>query len=690
VGLVTEYPAGFLFLCVLAGAVYAGILYYRDIRNGLPLLTHRLMLVFRFLAVTLIAFLLLGPMIRQTGKLVEKPVVILGIDNSRSLILTSDSDYYRSALPGAIAALTEELQKKCEVQTYSFGDKLERGFGATFSGVKTDISSFLNEVNTRFSNRNAAALILFSDGIYNDGTDPFYASNKIPFPVYAVALGDTMVKKDVLIRKIMVNKTAYKGDKFPVEALIEMNRCSGATAKVTLSQGSQILETREIKATSDRTLQKVTFMLEAKKEGIVRYLLNISTLEGEGSVMNNTAGFIVEVLDSRQKIALVYNAPHPDIFAIRKGLEGSSRFTVELLKTDQLPPTFEGYDLVILNQLPSLAEVANLGAIFRSKVSLLIIVGSKTDINTLNNLKTGLVINSSRASFNESQPVVNEGFSMFTMDQKELTAFQDFPPLLSPFGTYQLSPMTEVLFYQKIDNIVSRIPLIMFTRVEERKIGFIAGENIWRWRIANYIQQSEHESFDLLIDKIAMYLATREDKSFFRIHMNSRISENQPVEIDAEVFNASYELINDPEVSITITDRDKKSFPFVFSKTPKAYYLNAGMFPVGEYTYNASVRVGPETYSRNGKFFVEPVNVESANLVADHGLLYRIAAAHDGSLVYRSDLGTLAEKILARDDIRPVATFRQRMTDLIGNPWLFVMILALLTAEWVIRKREGL
>jgi len=325
-----------------------------------------------------------------------------------------------------------------------------------------------------------------------------------------------------------------------------------------------------------------------------------------------------------------------------------------------------------------------------SKTSLLFIIGSQTDLNAFNRLKTGLVINSAKNSFSEAQPSFHPEFSLFTMDNKDLAMFSDFPPLQAPFGNYQASPLADVLFYQKIGNISTKTPMILFTHSPDRKTGIIAGENIWRWRIAGYVQQSSHERFDAWIDKIAQYLSTKEDKSFFRIRIDNKILENEPVEIEAELYNASYELINQPDVNITITDHEGKSYPFIFSKTQKAYYLNAGIFSVGEYTYKASVKAGNSLYQKTGKFFIERVNVENSNLIADHNLLFRIASAHDGDMVYKEDIQKLADKILARQDIHSVAIYQKRLSDLIGNPWLFALIIGLLTAEWVIRKREGL
>ena len=688
--MITEYPSGLIPLCLLLGALYAWALYYPGVKRGMGKPLNWGMAALRFFSVSLIAFLLLSPMIKRTEKRLEKPVIVIGVDNSRSMVLGNDSAWCRRVFPGQLKQLVAALQQKCEVRVYSFDDKLANGFSGTYQGAKTDISVFFREVNTRYTNRNAAAVIVATDGIYNEGTDPFYAAQKIPFPVYTLAMGDTILKKDISILKVLVNKTAYRGDKFPVEVLVAMNKYNGLKTKLNLLQGNRIIESRELRATGDRSLQRATFLLEAKEAGMIRYSLHLDKLEGKGSPSNNHTDFLVEVLEARQKIALISAAPHPDIMAIEKALEGSSHFEVETIISETMPRSFEKYDLVILNQLPSITNVSDFAGLLQSKVPLLFIVGSQTDLNALNRLQAGLIVNSPRNTFSESQPSFNHDFSLFTVDLKDQAVFREFPPLQCPFGAYQVSPLAEVLYYQKIGNVATKTPMVFYTHALDRKVGIIAGENIWRWRISNYIQQSNHESFDLWIDKTAQYLSTKDDKSFFRIHVKNKSYENEPVEFEAELYNGSYELINQPDVSMTLTDHENKSYPFVFSKTQKGYFLNAGIFPAGEYNYKAMVKAGQNAYEKTGKLFIENVNIESSNLVADHNLLFRIASAHDGEMVMPADMGKLAGKILARNDIRSVAVYQNRMSDLIGNPWLFALIILLLTAEWVIRKREGL
>jgi hypothetical protein len=142
-------------------------------------------------------------------------------------------------------------------------------------------------------------------------------------------------------------------------------------------------------------------------------------------------------------------------------------------------------------------------------------------------------------------------------------------------------------------------------------------------------------------------------------------------------------------VNLTITDEKNNSYPFIFGKTDKAYYLNAGNFPVGNYTYQASVKIGKNTYSKKGEFIITPLNLEFLNSVADHNLLFRIAKAHDGEMFYSKDLQKLLKKIMEREDIRPVSYSQKRFIDLSGNLCLFLLIFALLSGEWFIRKRSG-
>jgi hypothetical protein len=690
VGIVTELPFALIILCLLLGAGYALWLYFNDVKkNGLPGWLVLSMMGFRFIVVSLLAFLLLSPMMRMAEKVVEKPIIIVGIDNSESVIRSGDSTFLKNKWPAMINDLKNTLGAKAEVNIYSFGEKVTDGFNGSFDEKRTDISEFFDEVKTRYTNRNVAALVLASDGIYNQGSDPWYASKEIPFPIYTVSLGDTALQKDAIIRKLFSNKTAFKGDRFPIEVLIEFNKLSGLKSKILLKKGDTELDSREIRANSAQVTQRISFWIDANQTGLNKYRVELDPLPGESNVDNNHAEWFVDVKETRQKAALVFNSPHPDLMAIYQALSTSSHFEVTQVPASASITSWDVFDLIILHQIPSVNLIRDLSPIMKSRSSILFILGAQSDINAFNALKTGLLINSGKSNYIEAEPLVNADFTLFSIPRQDQTLLNEFPPLQAPFGSYQTNPLSETMIYQQVAGIATKTPLIMFTRLNERKIGIIAGENIWRWRMATFIRRSSFELFDQTMDKVAIYLAAREDKSFLRIMVKNRFSENEPVELEAEVYNKSYERITSPDINLTIFDKEKKSYPFIFSKGNSYYFLNAGHFPVGEYTFSASVRVGNELYQKTGEFVISEINTESISLVADHQILKRIALSHDASLVPSDSISSLSQRILARDEVKSVSSELIKLTDLISLPQVFILILVLLTAEWVIRKREG-
>lgn len=648
------------------------------------------MAAFRFFTVTILSFLLLSPLLKKSSEIVEKPLILFAQDNSLSIAMGKDSLYYKKNYPVSLYKLIDQLGKKNEIVTFSFGEKLNNTVKTSFSEKTTDISEVFDEFISRYSNRNVGAMILATDGIYNKGSNPFYVAQKLTFPVYTIALGDTLLLKDIILKKVICNRTAFLGNKFPMEVQINADKCNGEKTEVSVVKNNQVLFKKPVSFLGDKIFQKVNFFLDANEKGIQHYSVIIKPVENEVNKANNSFEVFVEVRDIREKIALLYHSPHPDITAIRQALESTMKYDLDVKKINEFTEQPNKYDLIILYQLPSLTEINNLSRFTSSTTSLLFVLGTQTDLNTFNNLKTGLEIIAGKNTFSESLASFNQDFALFTTEKELLESVKDFPPLLSPFGNYQYSPVSEILFYQKMGNVTAKIPLALFFQNSGKKTGIIAGENIWKWRLSDYFQKGNHDAFNGWVNKIAQYLSVKEDRSLFRIKCNDRFQENERVEFEAELFNESYEMINQPDVKLTIKDEQDKSYPFIFGKNEKTYYLNAGTFPVGKYTYSASVKVGKNLYQKNGAFIITQMNLETMNLVADHNLLFRLAKNQGGEMIYPKNLNDLVEKINIREDIRPVIYIQKRFSDLVGNLWVFLVILVLLATEWFIRKRNGI
>jgi len=687
--LITDYPLWFVIFCIAAGIAYSGVLYYRNVKlNEMPVWLIRLIAVFRFITVTTLSFLLLSPLLKTVNRELEKPVIIVAQDNSESVLIGKDSVFYRTDYLKNLQKMMDDLTDKYDVSLYSFGDKVKKVSSTDsikFNDKQTDMSAFFEEIETRYSNRNVGAVILASDGIFNKGTDPVYASEKMKVPVYAIALGDTTIKKDIVLLKVNHNRLAYLGNKFPIEVMVNAKQLKGKTTTLTITKGGATLFNQTINFNSDAFITTIPALLDAKETGLQRYKIKLSTLSEEVSFYNNVRDVFIDVLDARQKILILGNAPHPDIAAIKESIESNQNYEVESYTLDDFDKPIKKYNLIILHQLPNMNNpaVKIMNDIKASNIPVWMFSGA----NTI--LKSDLSIASNAQKTNECEAMLEQDFPLFTISDELRKGVKDFPAVVCPYGTYPNGSNETALFYQQIGMVETKLPMMSFMNNDENKVAVFQGEGIWKWRLQDFAAHNNHILFDELISKTVQYLSVKVDKSFFKIVSPTSFLENESISLEAEVYNESYELINEPEVMITIINSDNKKFPFTFSKANNAYRLNAGMMPVGDYRFEAQVKVGGKIYTQKGEFSVIAIQVESTNTIADHQLLYSIAHKHDGELVYPRELEKLVNTLNNRDDIKTVSYSQNKLSDLINLKWIFFLLLALLSLEWFIRKRNG-
>ncbi len=692
--LTTDYPFWFIIICILTGIIYAAALYVKETRNEFSSMLKKVLAIVRFIAVSLIAFLLLSPLIKTATRFVEKPIIIIAQDHSQSIVKNKDSLFYKTDYVQRMDDLIETLKKNFDVKPILFGDRITDYTSPklkNYTDKETDIAAVFEEIETNYSGRNVGAVIIASDGLYNNGPNPLYSSRNMKIPVYAIALGDTTMRRDCKIIKVNHNRFAYLGNTFPLEIVLNAAKCKGLTTELKVMHGNETVFTKIISFSSDVYNQTIPVQLEAKQTGIQHYKISIVPVKDEVSIVNNESDVFIEVLNNKQKILIVGAVPHPDLSAIKQSIEKNTDSEVTVSLENDFNNQLAGYNLIILHQIPSLRNPSTqlISSIIKNKIPVLYIIGTQTNLISFNALNTGLTIINTKNIFNESQASNNKNFSQFTLSPEIWRMVQEMPPLTAPFGQYKTLNSANVLFYQKIGSVISGQPLVLFNQTNETRNGIIAGEGLWRWRLNDFLQKTNHAVFDELISKIVQYLSVKEDKGFFKIFCEHQFQENQQVEMNAEVYNDSYELINEPDVELTIINREGKNFPFTFTQTAGSYHLNADIFPVGVYSYVAKTKVGTKLYEKKGEFIILPLQKESINTTADHKLLFDICKKHDGELFYPMQTDALIKKINERQDIRSVSYSQKRYRDMINLPWIMFLIVALLTTEWFLRKNKG-
>lgn len=263
------------------------------------------------------------------------------------------------------------------------------------------------------------------------------------------------------------------------------------------------------------------------------------------------------------------------------------------------------------------------------------------------------------------------------------------PPVVSPYGSINIQASATPLLFQTIGSIETEEPLLVLSESTNQKTGVVLAEGLWRWRLKSWAQKGTHEPFDQLINKIVQFLSLKVDKRFFKVIHDNNFNENQDIEMDAQVYNEIYELINEPEVKIIFTDEMGNDFPFVFNKTINAYHLNTGRLPAGNYKYKATVQLGDKLLTENGEFTVNPLNIELINTIADHNLLFNMAHNRGGEMFYPNQLDELEKTIIDSNKIKTISYRESRFSELLNIPWLLGLVILLLSIEWLVRKRMG-
>lgn len=690
--IIFQYSPWFILLCIIAGAGYALGMYYRDQRTSeFPLWARRGLAVLRGLAVFIIALLLLGPLLRTTQKRTEKPIIIIAQDNSASVPVNADSTFYRNDYPDGLNAVRSRLAERYDVQSYTFGSRVTEGGELIYDEGRTDLSLLFRELENRYANRNVGAVILASDGIYNRGADPVYSPLRLKSPVYAIALGDTSLKKDITIAKVDHNRYAYLGNEYPVEVTIGAEQFKGQSVLVQISGDNGLLWEERVGIDAVSFRKTVQARLKGETPGLNRLRVTVDRLKGELSYANNARDIFVEVLDGRQKVLIVAASPHPDIAALRRSVSANRNYEVEAVIAGQGEISPDKYDLIVMHQLPAQGGIGRdaVARVMASQVPVMAIVGGQTDLAAFSGLNLGLRINAGRGARNQVQPVLSRGFALFALDADLRRMIARFPPLNAPFGDFVAGGAAQVLFHQRIGNVETEQPLVLFSDLSGRKTAIIAGDGIWRWRLQDFRDNGSHEVFDGLVSKMVQYLAIKADKSLFRVSTANRYSEDEQVIFNAELYDDTYEPTNSPDVSLIIRDADRREYNYTFNRTESAYRLNVGAFKAGDYSYVASVSHAGKVQEVQGRFMVEALTLESVNTTADHGLMHRIALASGGELFYPKELDRLVETILNRDDLRSVIYEQSWLKEAIHLRWLFAVILLLLTIEWFARKRGG-
>lgn len=691
-----QYPVWFLIFCVLLGLGCALLLYYRDetFRDQSKTL-NRWLGVLRFLAITLLSALLLSPLLKRIITETKKPVVVLAQDQSESIAAHLQGQTLETYKQNW-QTLRDNLSENYEVHELAFGDNVREGVNFEFTDKISNFSELLRDVYDRYGAQNLGAVVLASDGIYNEGSNPAYSNVPLSAPIYTVALGDTTPRKDLMVKRVFHNKIAYLGDKFTLQIDIAATNCAGSQSVLTVSkiEGDQTrqLQSIPVNISGNDFFTTKEVQIEADKPGVAQYLISVAGLPNEATTLNNRKEIYIDVLDARQKILLLANSPHPDLSALNQTLEINKNYAVTTAFIADPGLDITKYDFVVLHNLPSVTnDIAGiLNTMNDRRIPRLFIAGMQTNYKALAGAQSLVNVQSDLTQSDDVQGKVMPQFAAFVLSPRVAEELPKFNPVVAAFGTFSAGPQAQVLLRKRIGKVDTDQPLLATGETNGIRTGVFLAEGLWKWRLFDYLQHQNHEIFDELIGKTVQYLSLKEDKRKFRVSLDKNIfNENEAVTFTAELYNDSYELVNDPDVAMSIRNSDGKEFTYTFNKLGKGYTLDAGILPVGNYTYKATTTFNGQGLVFEGKFSVRAIQLELFETAANHGALRQLSAKFGGEMLGQDSLAAIAAHIQAKGTIKPVLYQTTKTNPLINLKWLFALLAGLLALEWFLRRYFG-
>ena len=681
-----------IVVCLLLAAVgsWWG---YRNIAKDSEIATAKqwLLASLRFATVFLVSFLLLYPVLESEERKVEQPVVAVLVDNTSSVLLKADS----TKLTQQLADFTNQLQTtvggKANVQVFAFDEAGITNKKNDFEGKSTNISQALNAVNVTFDGANIGAIVVASDGIANEGLSPASLGQNSAVPIFALGIGDSSEVKDVQVDNVLTNKVVYLGNKTPFIVQIKAKQLANASAEIKLLENGKLLQKETFTINSNSFFREFNFQALPTKKGFNKYTISVSPLDGEQSVSNNSRVVVVEAVENKRKVALIVSAPHPDVNAVSLGLQQLDNLEVVTVVGKTNVDVIDDYDGFFYFPYGPMGynETKFASELIGSGKPLFLFIGPNTDLNYFNKTRLGFSIEKSKG-INKVHPRVNKGFELFAFENFESKVLRDLAPVEVAFGEYKLNPGTQVLMYQDLGGLKTEFPLLGFFQQEKRRVGVCFAEGIWQWRMNEFYSTDKSERFDKLFQQSLQYLFANYNKKNFVVSNEAQYNETDEVKLSAELYDASFSFLPGKDISLTLSYEDSVEFNFLFDKAAQSYALDAGRLSPGKYTYKAEVEVDGKMRTENGVFYVNQINKEALTSVADFAGLRKMAAESGGQFAIMDDATKIVQSINQDESLVSVSYLKSSFNDLAEFKLYFLLILVLVSAEWLIRKLSGL
>jgi len=698
----TEYSILFLII-FFAAATVTSFLFYRKVK--IPFLPKTSLIFLRAVSLLSIFLLITFSFIIVNRKESRKPINIFLVDKSKSIFLFNSGDEIKEKSEVILKSLSNN---NAENRLYDFAGDLIRREGSsnlnTGSVIYADTESTNagKTIETLLKSPDGSrisSINMISDGMINKGGNPLFQVLRGNSMFNFYLTGDTIQKKDILVKNVFFNETGYAGSN--TEILAEINSYNyDKEIKVNLYEEGNLIQSKKLKVSKENKIYEVKFVIKSSEEGIKRYRIETEKEPDEITDRNNTEEFFIKFISNKFKTLVISGNPGADYSYLKEALLSSENFEPAFFTQKSpgvfyegaLPPA-NGFSVLIMINFPNTATDLNSierinEELKKSNTPLFFIAGSNTDYEKLKILENHLpfqITNNKGADEKSNLKFADEpgkSDGNFSGIKSGIVNSQEI--YIPGAGINQKAGVKTILYSLKLSK-----PVLFYTEGEKVNSAAMLGYNFYKWRLDENNRNSR-ELLGNIIKETILNINNRDKEKRINISTDKQVySGFEDIKINGAINTGN--LTGTETVKVQIFNNTSSKELRVTKNASGDFNSEAKDLPEGEYSIKCTLfENGTETGNDLTKVIVKESVLEYKETVSYGRLLNELASRTGGYRIREDNTGIIKEKIAEKNRADEIIINTGEKIFLNSSFILLAFIIIALSAEWYLRKRLNL
>ena len=302
------------------------------------------LLALRLALIALIAVCLFRPVLVVKAAVEQQNFLALLIDDSRSMQIADASgsvsrgEFARQQFTDPATGLLQSLSDRFVVRTFRFSSaaaRMAQPDELTFAGGQTKLGAALEGVRQELAGLPLAGMVVVSDGAdtSDDALGNALLSMKAAaLPVFTVGVGEAQLSRDIQLDRVNTPRRALKGTSLLIDAVVRQTGYSGQTVTLDVEDGGRLVGSQTLTLPDDNEPAAVRVRVMANDAGPRLLKFKITPREGEVIAQNNAREAMVEVIDRRERILHYEGEPRFEMKFLRQAVKDDANLEVVTLQ----------------------------------------------------------------------------------------------------------------------------------------------------------------------------------------------------------------------------------------------------------------------------------------------------------------------------------------------------------------------